>query len=161
MICKMALDISLAVSILTLIALTASVILIVFQLRQLERSIKGSTYQSIIEAADRTQSVFLTYPELADIWEPLDYITTKGDVKQIRRDWLLVTIMEHYENMYFQYKQGNIPQQMWGGWELHLKRLFQSDTAFRRSWPAGKEFYSGEFRDFVDKIIAASSSGKA
>ena len=111
---------SLIISSLTLAVFLISVILIYRQLKQVERSIQGSTYQSMMDEGSAINRIFVDNPDLADLWGHVTYVGVKGEPKEVRQAWIITMMMDFYENMYFQHEQGNISEEIWARWSRHI-----------------------------------------
>lgn len=142
----------LILSCLTLIVLV-SAILIYRQLRQVERSIRGNTYQSMMEEAAAISCIFVDNPQLADLWTGIEHVGTKGQPKKVKQTWVMTMMMDFYENMYFHYEQGNIPEEIWKRWERHIISVFR-DTKVKKQWSKAKSAYYKAFREFIDSAVA-------
>jgi hypothetical protein len=123
------------------------------QLRQVERSIRGNTYQAIANHLHEVDSVFLEHPELQQIFEPLPRIHPSNNQHDIRKDWAVTLVIAHMENVYVQYKEGNLNEDAWSGWKSTITEIFTNDTRFRKLWPEHKRNYSKSFTEFIDGII--------
>jgi len=114
------------ISSLTLVVFLISVMLIYRQIKQVERSIRGSTYQSMIDKASVINRIFVDNPDLADLWGSVKYVGVKGESKEVRQAWIIKMITDFYENMYFQHEQGNIPEEIWERWRRHIINVFRN-----------------------------------
>ena len=141
---------ALIISLLTLIVFFISVILIYRQLKQVERSIRGSTYQSMIEEAFTINRIFVDNPDLAELWGSVEYVGVKGDPKEIKQAWIITMMMDFYENFYFQHEQGNIPEEIWKRWKRHILNVFKNSKV-KQQWSKAKDVYYKPFREFIDK----------
>jgi hypothetical protein len=140
---------ALIISSLTLMVFLISVLLIYRQLKQVERSIRGSTYQSVIDEASLINRIFVDNPDLADLWGSVKYVGVKGEPKEVRQAWIITMMMDFYENMYFQHEQGNIPEEIWERWKRHIIKVF-SNTKVQEQWGKAKDVYYKSFREFID-----------
>ncbi len=143
---------ALIISCLTLMVFIVSVVLIYKQLKQMEKSIRGNTYQSMIEEAASINRIFVGNPELAELWGRVKYVGTEGDPKEIQQAWVITMIMDFYENMYFQYEQSNVPREIWERWRRHIINVFKN-TKVREQWDKAKDVYYKPFREFIDKAL--------
>jgi len=144
--------IALIISCLTLVVFVVSVVFIYKQLRQMEKSIRGNTYQSMIEEAASINRIFVDNPELAELWSTVKYVGVKGNPNEIKQAWVITIMMDFYENMYFQYEQGNIPKEIWERWRRHIINVFKN-TKVREQWDKAKDVYYKPFREFIDKAL--------
>ena len=143
---------ALIISCFNLVVFVVSVMLIYRQLRQMEKSIRGNTYQSLIEEAASINRIFVDNPQLAELWGSVKYVGAKGDPNEIRKNWVITMIMDFYENMYFQYEQGNIPKEIWERWRRHIINVFKN-TEVRDQWDKAKDVYYEPFRKFINKAL--------
>lgn len=150
---------SLCLSIINLVGFLISLILIIRQvkllsdqIKQTERNISGSTYESSIEQARYINSFFVLYPELTDIWGSIEYLGIKNNecqMDEVRKKWIITMIFDFYENLYFQYKQGNVPEEMWNRWEKHIINVFKNGH-IHDQWINAKKVYYEPFVHFID-----------
>lgn len=141
---------ALIISLLTLIVFFISVILIYRQLKQVERSIRGSTYQSMIQETSTINRIFVDNPDLAELWGSVEYVSVKGEPKEVKQAWVITMMMDFYENLYFQHEQGNIPEEIWERWKRHILNVFKNSKA-KQQWSKAKDVYYKAFREFIDK----------
>ncbi len=140
-----------------LFGLLGSILLLARQLRQLERSIRGTSYQSIIYDS-QINKIFVDEPDLADMWDGIDYLEVPDQQNRMRRKavkqrWLVSMCLDHYENIFIQHELGNIPPQLWARWSRHLANVLGRQSVFRATWPSFKPVYYDKFADFVDHIM--------
>ena len=143
---------SLIISSLTLAVFLISVILIYRQLKQVERSIQGSTYQSMMDEGSAINRIFVDNPDLADLWGHVTYVGVKGEPKEVRQAWIITMMMDFYENMYFQHEQGNISKEIWARWSRHILNVFRN-TKVQEQWDKAKDVYYKPFREFIDSAL--------
>jgi hypothetical protein len=145
--------IALILSGINLVVFAASVIFLYRQIRQVDRSIRGNTYQILIYEGSSISKIFVDNPELADLWGKVEYVGASGDLKQIKQAWIVTMMMDHYENIYFQHEQGCIPDKLWERWERHISNVFKN-TNIQAQWSKAKSVYYRPFREFVDRVIS-------
>ncbi|MCS6845164.1 MAG: hypothetical protein NZ528_12720 [Caldilineales bacterium] len=145
--------IALILSGINLIVFLVSVIFLYRQIRQIDRSIRGNTYQTLIYDGSAISRIFVDNPELADLWGTVEYVGRSGDHKQIRQAWVITMMMDHYENIFFQHEQGCIPDEMWERWARHISNVFTSANV-QAQWSKARDVYYGPFREFVDRTIS-------
>jgi hypothetical protein len=153
---------SLTIQAVGLFGVVISILFVVRQFRQIERSIRGSSYQSIIYDAKINQ-IFVEEPDLADMWDGIEYLTPdnqqdRNRKKAVRQRWLVAMCLDHYENIYFQHELGNIPPELWARWERHLVNVLGRQSVFRVTWPSFRSVYSEKFVEFVDNIMSTTGS---
>jgi hypothetical protein len=122
------------------------------QIHLLERSMRGTTYQSLIEGASAINQIFVARPELASLWQPLDYVGTNGPFQRVSEAWVVTMMMDFYENMFFQHEQGNVPEPIWKRWETHIGNVFRQ-TKVREHWAKARSVYYTGFQQFVDGLL--------
>lgn len=124
--------------------------LLIWQVVLLRRSIQGSTYQRIHDSVTDINKLWVEKPELASLWKGVEYVTSEGAKDEISRRWVITIMMDFYQNLYFQYRHGNIPTEIWRGWEKHILNVFKKSQSIRKAWEEAKTVYYKEFRDFID-----------
>lgn len=122
------------------------------QLEQIERTIQGNTYQSLMDQVTNINRIFLDSPSVRDLWDPIPYVGRSGDPIDDKQSWAIAIMMDFYENMYFQHEKGNVPDEIWDRWSRHIINVFKTPRV-RAQWDAAKVVYYRPFRDFVDNAL--------
>ena len=140
----------LMISFTTLIIFIISVYFIYRQLQQVEKSIRGNTYQAMIDQASTINRIFVDNPELARLWGSVEYVGVKGKKNEVKMDWILTLMMDFYENMYFQHEQGNLPDEIWKRWEWHIVHTFKKSKRLNERWKKSRRAHYEKFVKFID-----------
>jgi hypothetical protein len=148
---------ALLISTLNLVIFLISVVFVYRQLRQVDKSIRGSTYQTLIYDGSRISGILVEHPELADVFEGVEYVGSVGDLKTVQQAWIITMALDHYENIYFQHEQGLMPDVMWDRWERHLTTVFTTTPRIQEQWEKAKGVYYRPFREFIDRAIAQAA----
>jgi hypothetical protein len=130
------------IQILSNIAVIATIILILFQVREasrqtrrLEKTLEFSSYERMIQYHTESRVNFLLpNPELLRWFLQTRGIDSGNEIDNKIKLYILVKIDVH-EYMFLQHSEGTLGAEPWGGWENVLKRDF-SLNEFRGIWPA-------------------------
>lgn len=141
------------ISFIEVIAAFATIYIVAGQLKQVKKSVRGNSYDAIMSHASMLTNLFVQHPELDIIWEREQ--TQEGDLER-RRMWTVEMLMDFYEYMYLQYIKKDITEDMWEGWDDHIKKTFQDSKYFKRYWINQGEMYSKTFRNYIDDILLKS-----
>jgi hypothetical protein len=119
------------------------------QTQELKKSLNSATCQTIVNHE-------------AELWqflsEDLDFMTkfVAGMKLEVppgltSKDIIYLAQMAgHGENLYYQFRHGALPEQLWAGWAQYLKRLM-NEPMFRSVWIQIREWYWAEFRSFLEE----------
>jgi hypothetical protein len=133
-----------------------SVLALRSQLKQIEKSIRGSTYQSIANNLLELEKLFIENPELSKIWGPKRslWYGPDRDLQQTKLNYTSLFIFGFYENLYYQYAQGTIPEDMWTTWRLYLiKHLKQENGFLRQIWDEVQGSYYEKFTEEINNLV--------
>lgn len=97
--------------ILTSLATLASVAVLIYQIHLLKKEVRVNTYFRLIEEASTINRVFIEYPSTSKLLAGAGYVEDGGD-KSIRAQWLAITILDFFENLYYAYCNGVIPESL-------------------------------------------------
>lgn len=141
-----------------LLGVAISLIFVARQFKQLERSIRGTSYQGIVYTPQISQ-IFVDHPELADMWKSTSYLNTpkrkrNAEYKEVQQRWIVSLCFDHYENIFIQHELGNIPDALWARWSRHLSMVVGKEPIFREMWPEFKDVYYEPFAMFVDDAMS-------
>lgn len=116
------------------------------QTRSLEKSIRSSTYQAIVnaemnlwETAEKTPQIL---NEIYDHGLDLDNDTVKS----------IMIGLSFYENLLYQHEQGTFPEEMWVHWQRAIRDVVRTPQ-YRKAWKFMRPYYYGPFVELVDASI--------
>lgn len=142
------------------IAVVISLIYLATQIRQATRTARATTRNAIAESAQRLSQDVIDNREMAEIFvkhlngERLNAVETLRMQARCYRD------MRHWENIYYQVREGLMTAEEWSGFRKNLAALF-AVAAYREYWEHEAELYSDAFREQIDSIIPGSSGMQA
>ena len=146
----------------SVLGVAVSLAFVARQIRQLERSIRGASYQGIVYDP-QISNIFVDHPELADMWKSSSYLAVvgrrrrKAQYKTVSQRWIISLCLDHYENIFIQHELGNIPDHLWQRWARHIRIVLGGEPIFRELWPQFKQVYYEPFADFVDEVMSQGS----
>ena len=149
---------STVVTCLQLVVVITSVLLIRSQLRQQVDLNRFGNTQSLVGLVTPLD-LRSTDPEIARLWvtgdEAIDRIADDTERRAKRHQYrqLVANYLVFYENVYSQYKNGVLDQEIYDGWMADLAS-FICEHKIARYWNGEREFYRTDFRNNVDKLIA-------
>jgi hypothetical protein len=128
-----------------------SLIYLAVQIRQNTSSVRASTFhESANRAADFTKAIG-EQKELARILR-----TGLGGLEQLEDDddrlrfvMLLHTLFRQYEDIFFQYRAGNLSSESWDAWRYSIRSNL-SNPGVTPFWNLRRPFFTESFRKFVE-----------
>jgi len=149
---------STVITCLQLVVVITSVLLIRSQLhQQVDLNRYGNT-QSLVGLVTPLD-LRTTDPQIAGLWvmgdEGIDKITdiTERRTKRQQYQQLVANYLVFYENVYSQYKNGVLDQEIYDGWRADLAS-FICQHKIARHWNERRQFYRPDFRSDIDSLIA-------
>jgi len=129
------------------------------QTQELRKSINSATYQSIA-TNERDLWAFLSQ----DDEFMTNYVSGIGiklppglSGKQI----INIALMTGYgENLFYQFKHGALPEELWSGWAGYLKAQV-NEPMFNAVWVQIKDWYWSEYVKFMESQIDSKSNKTA
>ena len=130
------------------------------QTRELEHSIRSSTYQNIVTHYMDINKTLMSNEKLGAAFEQFDDSAPESDEQQeSRKKWLAFWLINHYENAYMQRQIDALPEELWKGIEADcLLQLGRPYVA--RLWASSRDLFSEGFRVFIDDKLNKISSKK-
>ena len=122
-----------------------SLVLLWRQNRTLQRSVRGSTYQSLQQNEAAYHTLLVNHPEVDHILYKED---TNDNVANIKVYWPALLLLTFMENVCVQRKDFDlIPDKLWSTWEAYMRHDLQRYSFLREVLDENKEMfaYIGEF----------------
>lgn len=130
------------------VGVIASLIFVGLQVRQNTRSVRASTYDSMVRSNGEWISSIIADPELAAGFEAA--VSSWSDVKHDPRFmYLLTQLFRHWENSFVQYRQGTLDPSLWATWERIIVSYFHQ-PGIQDWWRIRRHAYSPEFAAFLE-----------
>lgn len=121
------------------------------QTRNLEETLRTSVYQDIIRSSRELWVAFFEDPELLN-W----YLESRGiqvqDISENKIRLFTALKLDYYENLYLQYIQANIDEDVWAGWRNAI-RADLKDRVFQEVWMKMEQLYAPSFQEFINAIL--------
>jgi hypothetical protein len=132
------------------VGVVASLVFVGLQVRQNTRSMRASTYDSLVRSNGDWISALIQDPSLASAFETAVTRWSDVDVKDRPRVmYLLTQLFRHWENSFFQRRQGTLEPSLWATWEGIILSYFHQ-PGIQEWWKVRRHAYSAEFRAFLE-----------
>ena len=132
------------------IAVFVSLFYLGYQISLTNKAIEASTVQSVLAQTSNTYFENATNeglaPALARAADGADLSTE--DTIRIELMWM--GVFSNYENQYFQYVAGNLPESIHRSYEVRIRR--QLDTIAGEFWSENSGLFSEPFRTYVREL---------
>jgi hypothetical protein len=138
------------------VAVVISLAYLAAQVRQANKIARATTRNAIAESAQSLTRDIIDDREMAEIFvkhlngEKLDAVEALRMTGRCYRD------MRHWENIYYQVREGLLTAEEWSGFRKNLAALFAVE-AYREYWEHEAELYSEAFQAQIESIIPESS----
>ena len=138
------------------VAVVISLVYLAVQVRQANKIARATTRNAIAESAQALTRDIIDDREMAEIFvkhlngEKLDSVEALRMTGRCYRD------MRHWENIYYQVREGLLTVEEWSGFRKNLAALFAVE-AYREYWAHEAELYSESFQEQIESIIPESS----
>jgi hypothetical protein len=104
------------------IAVVVSLIYLAIQVKESTKATKGATYQSIISAWAELESRISQDDEVARIYKlGITNLEKLNENEFTRFNELICSFFNMYENLYYQYKNKLLEEELWAGWCLNMR----------------------------------------
>ncbi|CAD5967443.1 MULTISPECIES: hypothetical protein [Planktothrix] len=132
------------------IVIVVSLIYVAIQVRESTRATKGATYQSIITAFAEIESRISQDAEVAKIYRLGQASSDKFNETQLARfNELMSSFFNLYENLYYQYNNKLLEEELWAGWGQNIRdHLAQPGVA--AWWKSKSYLYAKSFREYIN-----------
>ncbi len=137
------------------VAVVISLVYLAAQVRQANKIARATTRNAIAESAQALTRDIIDDREMAEIFvkhlngEKLDAVEALRMAGRCYRD------MRHWENIYYQVREGLLTAEEWSGFRKNLAALFAVE-AYREYWEHEAELYSEAFQEQIESIIPES-----
>ena len=79
------------------------------------------------------------------------------DALTIQKFWMVCrTLFLNFENQYYQYRQGNLDEESFKGYEESMCSMVLSWPGIRAWWPLNHDSYGSSYVDYIDKLLAST-----
>lgn len=136
----------------------ASLIFVGFQVRQNTRSVRAATYDSLVRSNGQWLDSIIQDAHLASGFEHVvESWDTVDEADRPRLMYLMTQLFRHWENAFFQHRQGTLETTLWETWEAIILSYFHQ-PGVQQWWQLRRHAYSLEFRDFLEASTPPASS---
>lgn len=139
--------------IIELVILLATLLVIFREIRIVAKSTRSQAYLAITSQVMSLNQFQATHPELYNLLK----IEPAEEIQRDQRMWMFYAIMNLYENIYLQWKEGLVPNEVWEGWKNAMKLDFKL-VGTKKLWKKYKGSFSKRFVEIIDREVAVSSS---
>ena len=139
----------------TIVMSIATVVMLVFlwiQIDELKNATQANTAQAIAETILDFDRMFVENPERAEVWGNDTIYYNQNDMLETQKNWTVIMAIDFYENLYFQYKKNTLDEDLWGGWQTHIKDEFFHENRSHIVWNELRDNYSEDFRECMNNL---------
>jgi hypothetical protein len=139
------------------VGVVASLVFVGLQVRQNTRSMKASTYDSIVRSNGDWLAALIADPALASSFEEaVGKWSRVPEADRPRLMYLLTQLFRHWENLFFQQRQGTLEPGLWETWRGIITSYFHQ-PGIQEWWRLRRDAYSVDFRDFLEHSPAPAA----
>lgn len=135
-------------SVATAVVTAIMVVAIWLQLKQVSKTINGNTAQTLASNALAINTLLIQNPQLGRIF---DDSKTMGDLG-IGQTWMILTIFNYYETVFFQYEKGTLSPELWNSTKQVMKEVLKNDR-FKQKWDELKSQFYVKFKETVEAEV--------
>ena len=147
-------DLSDIAQILSATAVFVSLVYLGYQISLTNKAIESSTVQSVLAQTSNTYFENATNEGLA----PALARAADGEVlsteDKLRIELMWMGVFSNYENQYYQYQAGNLPESIHRSYAARIKR--QLTTIAGEFWVENESLFSEPFQAHVENLLAES-----
>lgn len=137
------------------IAVVVSLVYVGTQIRQATKIARASTRNAIAESAQALTSDLIGDAKMAEILVRHLNGEELNPVDKLRLEGRCYRDLRHWENIYYQVREGLMTTEEWEGFRKNLA-LMLAIEAYRQYWQFESELYSEAFREEIDLILQES-----
>ena len=136
------------------IAVIVSLIYVGIQIRRNTRSTRAQTFQSAHESLASVALEIAKNPELALLAKRgLTAFDQLNDDDQFQFSYLVIGVMRHFENYFYQHERGMLEDELWEGQRESILSYFHS-KGVQCVWKDRRLTYSPAFRQWLESSLA-------
>jgi hypothetical protein len=149
------------------VVLLATLLVVLRQLRQMERTTQRDALMRAVEDHDRLNELLLQYPKLMDYFGPAsDYSDWSSE--EVNFMTFLTLALGRFERLHALRRQGLVEDDLWDSWVKWVRETWFATELALRIWDKEGCFYSSSFQRFINELLAndlpanaGASSGKS
>ena len=140
------------------VAVVVTLIYISIELRQNTRALRTSAYQDMVGNTMQIVMPLMADRELAEFfYRAQENSDTLTDQEKLRWHLLMLACFRHWDNLYYQYRIGNLEAEMWDGYDRTMGAWVESQS-WSEWFTAHEEYFSRSLRALVrDKLNVGGS----
>lgn len=142
------------------VAVVVSLVYLATQVRQATKIARATTRNAIAESAQALTQDLIEDQAMAEIIVKHVSGDQLNPVEALRLQGRCYRDMRHWENIFYQVREGLLSDDEWLGFRKNLAALFTVD-AYRDYWEHEAELYSDAFRRQIDSILQDSMESEA
>jgi hypothetical protein len=120
------------------------------QVRQSTRAARSSTYQAASAAITEWSLAMSSNPAQTDnFFAAVQDPDAVDDATRSQIGLQLNGLFRNYENLFYQWRQGAISNEVWDGWSRQMCALFWS-PGVQRWWPIWRMYCQADFAAFLE-----------
>jgi hypothetical protein len=132
--------------------------LLIFQIKQLERSIRGDTHEKLYNQSLEIMNFLFQYPSL----RPYVYEGKELEANDIERghvDTLMEMLGDYLEHILLQ--MPNLPGDIRPYWKNYVRDMLRSSPELQRYLHIRRQWYSEELRQMATEVASVSIAGES
>ena len=121
------------------------------QVRQNTKASRSSAYQAASSAISSWSQSMSSDPVLTEnLFVAVNDPDAIDDASRNQVGMQLNGLFRNYENLFYQWREGAIGDDVWEGWRAQATSIFWS-PGVQRWWPTWRTFCHAEFREFLEQ----------
>lgn len=138
------------------VAVVVSLVYLATQIRQATKIARATTRNAIAESAQALSQDVIENADMAEIFVKHLNGEELNAVEMLRMQGRCYRDMRHWENIYYQVREGLLTEEEWSGFRRNLAALFEIG-AYREYWASESDLYSDAFREQIDNLLKKDS----
>ena len=132
------------------IAIVVTLVILVVEVRGNTAAIRAQTAQATFLAS--TESFYYPEGNAALAKAELDGVEALTPEERAHANALIAAIFNSFNNNYYQYRQGNLDEEIHAAYQNRLRALL-STPIVRSQWESARYMQTASFRIYVDEIL--------
>ncbi len=139
------------------VGVIASLLYVGLQVRQNTRSVRTATYEALVRSSGEFLTPLVQDPELAARFESAvgDWTSLEASERS-QINFLFTQLFRHWENAFFQMRQGTLEPELWDAWRYAMVSYFHQ-PGVQAWWPTRRSVYSSTFRELLEQSAPPSN----
>jgi len=134
------------------IVLLATLLIVLRQLRQTERSVARDALIRAVEDHDRLNEILLLHPELQKFHDP-EGIYENWSPDDLRYMTWLTLALGRFERLHALRCDGYVDDDLWTSWVKWVKECWFSSKASEDIWRQEGRYYTQRFQKFITDLL--------